>query len=456
MTPILTLEASSTMSKPERFSERTKSEVSAILDVIAEPAVAITTDYRILTANQAYRDTYGDATPLQDRACYEVSHRYAVPCDRAGESCPLADCLKSGRKQRVLHLHHTPRGEEHVDVETHPIRNDAGDISYVIEIMRDTPGASSRADADNMVGRSKAFNRMLELISRVSPAETAVLLQGESGTGKELVARAIHNSSPRSGKPFVVVECSGLTESLFESELFGHERGAFTGAHARKIGLVEAAEGGTLFLDEVGDVPPSLQVKLLRLLESGTYRRVGSIEPQQADFRLVTATHRNLQAMVTEGSFRRDLFYRISAFPVTLPALRERTADLPLLIESLLARLSPERGYQIEPATLACLQRYSFPGNVRELRNILERATLLADDEIILPEHLPSEVCNAESAHDETPLLDTDDVVSLEEIERRYLVQAVSKFEGDRDALANRLGISKRTLFRKLQNLRVR
>jgi transcriptional regulator with PAS, ATPase and Fis domain len=444
------------MSDPKSFSEPTKSEVSAILDVIAEPAVAITTDYRILTANQAYLDTYGDGTPLHDQACYEVSHRYAVPCDRAGETCPLADCLNSGQKKRVLHLHHTPRGEEHVDVETHPVRNETGEISYVIEIMRKAPGVSSRADADNMVGRSKAFNRMLELISRVSPAETAVLLQGESGTGKELVARAVHNGSPRSDKPFVVVECSGLTESLFESELFGHERGAFTGAHARKIGLVEAAEGGTLFLDEVGDIPPSLQVKLLRLLETGTYRRVGSTEPRHADFRLVTATHRDLEAMVTEGSFRRDLFYRISAFPVALPALRERTEDLPLLIESLLSRLSPERGYRISPATLACLQHYSFPGNVRELRNILERASLLADDEFILPEHLPADVCSSQSNSGQKPLLGAEEILPLEEVERRYLVQALSKFAGDRDTLARRLGISKRTLFRKLQSLRVR
>jgi transcriptional regulator with PAS, ATPase and Fis domain len=295
---------------------------------------------------------------------------------------------------------------------------------------------------------------MLELISRVSPAETAVLLQGESGTGKELVARAVHNGSPRSDKPFVVVECSGLTESLFESELFGHERGAFTGAHARKIGLVEAAEGGTLFLDEIGDVPLSLQVKLLRLLETGTYRRVGSTEPQQADFRLVTATHRDLQAMVTEGSFRRDLYYRISIFPIPLPALPDRLDDLPLLIDSLLSRISPDRAYRAAPATLVCLQQYAFPGNIRELRNILERATLLADDDIILPEHLPGEVCNSKTASDGKELLDTREILPLDEIERRYLIQVMSKFPGDRDSLAEKLGISRRTLFRKLRDLK--
>lgn len=442
------------MNKPFSFSECSKAEVTGILGVIGAPAVAITPDYRILTANQAYRDTYGDGSPLHDRRCYEVSHHYTVPCDRAGESCPLADCLSSGRKQRVLHLHHSPRGEEHVDVETYPVRNDVGEISYLIEIMRETKAASSRADANNLVGRSRAFNRMLELVNRVAHAETAALLQGDSGTGKELVARAIHDNSPRSDKPFVVVECSGLTDSLFESELFGHERGAFTGAHARKIGLVEAAEGGTLFLDEVGDVPLSLQVKLLRLLETGTYRRVGSIEPRQADFRLVTATHRNLQNMVTEGSFRRDLFYRISAFPIALPALRERTEDLPLLVKSLLSRLSPDRTYSVDPATLACLQQYAFPGNIRELRNMLERATLLADDEVISPEHLPAEVRDSGSVPEDIQLLDTAEILPLDEIERRYLVRVVSDFRGDRDSLADKLGISKRTLFRKLQNIR--
>ena len=442
------------MTNPFHFIERAQSEITGVLDAIGAPAVAITPDYRILAANQAYRDTYGDGSPLHDRTCYEVSHHYTVPCDRAGESCPLANCLSSGRRQRVLHLHHTPRGEEHVDVETCPVRNDKGEITYVIEIMRETRAASSRANAHSMVGRSRAFNRMLALVNRVAPAETAVLLQGDSGTGKELVARAIHDNSPRSDKPFVVVECSGLTESLFESELFGHERGAFTGAHAMKIGLVEAAAGGTLFLDEVGDVPLSLQVKLLRLLETGTYRRVGSIEPQQADFRLVTATHRDLQTMVADGSFRRDLFYRISTFPVELPALRERTEDLPLLIESLLSRLSPDQTYSVAPATLACLQQYAFPGNIRELRNILERATLLSDDDVILPEHLPAGICNSKVATKDPQLSGSGEILPLEEIERRYLIQVMSRFQGDRDSLAEKLGVSKRTLFRKLQNLR--
>jgi DNA-binding NtrC family response regulator len=443
------------MGDADQLIDCDKIEVTGVLDVIDAPAVAITPDYRIIAANQAYCETYGDGDALQGKTCFEVSHHYDEPCDRAGESCPLADCLASGRRQRVLHLHHTPRGEEHVDVQTCPVRNDQGDIRFVVEIMRETKTASSRVDAQGMVGRSRAFNRMLELVNRVAPADSAVLLQGDSGTGKELVARAIHDNSGRREKPFVVVECSGLTESLFESELFGHERGAFTGAHARKIGLVEAAEGGTLFLDEVGDVPLSLQVKLLRLLETGTYRRVGSADTQQADFRLVTATHRNLKDMVADGDFRRDLFYRISAFPIPLPSLRERTEDLPLLVDSLLSRLSPEQHYSVAAETIALLQNYAFPGNIRELRNILERATLLSDDDRILPEHLPEEVSSSGVLSQSGMLADGGEIYPLEEAERRYLAHVVAGYQGDREGLAEKLGISKRTLFRKLQHLRI-
>jgi transcriptional regulator with PAS, ATPase and Fis domain len=440
------------MSTPVHFNERFAAEITAVLNCVSAPAIALSADYRILAANQAYRDTYGDDRPLHDRRCYEVSHNYPVPCDQAGESCPLANCLETGQKQRVLHLHHTPRGEEHVDVETVPVRDDQGQIRYVIEIMREAPGASSRAHPEGMVGRSRAFNAMLELMQRVAPADTAVMLQGESGTGKELVARAIHDNSDRSDKPFVVVECSGLTETLFESELFGHERGAFTGAHVRKIGLVESAQGGTLFLDEVGDVPLSLQVKLLRLLETGTYRRVGSTEARQADFRLVTATHRDLQDRVEEGEFRRDLFYRISAFPIPLPALRERGDDLLLLVESLLQRLAPDRNIALDPGALLCLQHYDYPGNIRELRNILERALLLADDELILIKHLPAHCCDGHRASgDDFP---DKEILTLQEVEQRYLLKVLAGYKGDRDSLAERLGISKRTLFRKLQEVK--
>lgn len=311
----------------------------------------------------------------------------------------------SGDPQRALHVHFTPRGEEHVEVETRPIRGDGGKIMYVVEILRPVRVASATSDPHGLVGRGAAFRRMLELVQRVAGSDTAVLLLGESGTGKEAVAQAIHAASGRAQAPFVPVECSGLTESLFESELFGYEKGAFTGAQQRKIGLIEAAQGGTVFLDEVGDIPLSLQVKLLRLLETRTFRRVGSVEATSADFRLICATHRDLKAMVAAGDFRQDLYYRISAFPIPIPPLRERGSDLTLLIETLLQRIAPGRRLTLDAAAMACLQRYAFPGNVRELRNILERASLLTDSDTILPEHLPEE-CHPErtaSCQDPSP-----------------------------------------------------
>ncbi len=298
----------------------------------------------------------------------------------------------------MLHLHHTPRGDEHVDVELTPIVGASGRIEYFVERMTTVREASSFPAESGLVGKSPAFNRMLEMLRRVAPSGTTALLLGESGTGKELVAQAIHQQSGREQGPFVVVECSGLTESLFESELFGYEKGAFTGANQRKIGLVESASGGTLFLDEVGDIPLSLQVKLLRLLESGTFRRVGGVETLRADFRLIAATHRDLKGMVERGSFRRDLYYRLSVFPIHLPSLRERREDIALLTDTLLARLAPGRAYTLSDDARARLQAHDYPGNIRELRNILERAMLMADGDTLLADHLPPELAGDAAA----------------------------------------------------------
>src|SRR3569623_1046109 len=297
-------------------------ELICFLETHPDPQIVMGIDYRILAANAAYRRVYAGERNVVGQFCYAISHGYSRPCDECGESCPLAASRVSGEPRRVLHLHHTPRGEEHVDVELTPIIGTSGKVEYFVERMLTVREASSFPAESGMVGKSPAFNRMLELVRRVVPSDTAALLLGESGTGKELVAQAIHQQSRREHGPFVVVECSGLTETLFESELFGYEKGAFTGASQRKIGLVESASGGTLFLDEVGDIPLSLQVKLLRLLETGTFRRVGGVETLRADFRLIAATHRDLKAMVERGSFRRDLYYRLSVFPIHLPALR--------------------------------------------------------------------------------------------------------------------------------------
>jgi DNA-binding NtrC family response regulator len=421
-------------------------ELLALADSLAEPRMFIGADYRVLAVNRAWREEFGNPGPILGRFCHEISHHADKPCDQMGESCPLKASRESGEPARALHIHHTPHGPEHVDVEVSPIRDASGQPLFYTEAVRMVRRASSRPSARGLVGRSPAFNRMLGLILRVAPSEATVLLLGESGVGKELAAQAIHEASARAGGPFVAVDCAGMTETLAGSELFGHEKGAFTGALNRKIGLVEAAAGGTLFIDEVGDIPLHLQVKLLRLIESATYRRVGGLEPLRADFRLVLATHRNLELMVEEGSFRRDLYYRISAFPIAVPALRERRDDLPLLAESLLARIGRRR-LRLHPAALERLARHSFPGNVRELRNLLERAALLADGDIILPEHLPERLLEPAGANPAGA-----EIVPLAEAERRYLRWAAARHEGDRRTLARRLGVSPRTLFRKLKD----
>jgi DNA-binding NtrC family response regulator len=429
----------------------------AVLDGLDYPAIAVGADYRILAANQAYRRTFGNGADVVGHRCFSVSHGATVPCDEAGEVCPMQLAERAGNAQRVLHIHHTPRGDVHVAVEARPVYRPDGSLWFYLEVLEEHPSGAGAGADHGLVGRSPAFLQVLDLVHRVAPSMTTALLLGESGTGKELVARAIHDASDRRDRPFVPVECSGLTESLFESELFGHERGAFTGAHAAKPGLVEAAKGGTLFLDEVGDIPPLLQVKLLRLLETRTFRRIGSVEPQEANFRLICATHRDLGQLVAAGEFRQDLYYRICAFPIPLPPLRERRDDIPLLVETLLRRIPGAQHLSLSAAALDCLRRYRFPGNIRELRNILERAAVLVDGAVVRPEHLPEACREAAATPGGTepggPAGPDGGIQTLEEAERAYLRRVVAGFQGDRKALARALGVSERTLFRKLQGL---
>jgi transcriptional regulator with PAS, ATPase and Fis domain len=418
-------------------------ELHSLVHQLHGAHIVIDADYRIVAANDAYREAFATGGEVVGRRCYEVSHGYAVPCDQAGESCPRTRAAQSGHYQRVLHVHHTPRGEEYVQVHMYPLRDQLGAVSLFVEHMTALPAVRATRSSGGLTGRSKKFVAMMEQVSRVAPTDTAVLLLGETGTGKEMVARAIHEASPRGHAPFVPVDCSGLAETLVESELFGHEKGAFTGALARKAGLVEAAGGGTLFLDEVGDIPLGLQVKLLRLLETGTFRRVGGIEPQHTSFRLIAATHRDLLQRVRGELFRADLYYRLAAFPIRLPPLRERRDDIPLLAESLLSRLGGDEPRQLAPDAIECLRRYDYPGNIRELRNILERAGLLADGPLIERRHLPREICEA--------ACDAPNNSALRDAERRAFESALAAHTGTRRTLAESLGMSERTLYRKLR-----
>lgn len=442
-------------------------ELVSYLEGLPEPHILFDKQYRIVAANAAYRRQFSPQAAVVGRTCYEVSHHFSVPCDQAGESCPMARARESGHRERVLHLHHTPQGEAYVNIELVPLRDASGEQAYFIEKMEPLRVAQGQPAAQGLIGRSPAFQQMLELVARVGPSIASVLLLGESGTGKELVARAVHEASARAAAPLVVVDCASLPEALFESELFGHERGAFTGAHANKAGLVEAASGGTLFLDEVGDIPLAMQVKLLRLLESGTYRRVGSTDLRRTDVRVVAATHRDLQAMVAAGSFREDLFYRLSTFPIHLPPLRERAEDIPLLAVALLARVAPERRLSLSKDALALLSVHAFPGNVRELRNVLERAALMTDGDRIEAEPMARALAVRGAARSSVPAAALVPAAHageahadgpagtsvLRDAEAAAIRAAVLKHKGSRAQLARQLGISERSLYRKLRDI---
>ncbi|MBF0455884.1 MAG: sigma 54-interacting transcriptional regulator [Magnetococcales bacterium] len=433
----------------------------SLLDSLHDPAILLDIDYRILAANEAYQEDVAVGRPLTNLHCYEVSHDYDRPCDQSGECCPLQISAATGHRERMLHIHQSVRGREFVDVEIRPILDKKGEPACFLEILRPTLIASAEPNPIGLVGAAPPFNALLELVQRVAPEQTSVLLLGESGVGKELIARAIHEASKRVKMPFVPVECSGLAENLFESELFGHKKGAFTGAQFEKPGLVEAAHEGTLFLDEIGEVTPQIQVKLLRLLETQTYRRVGDTESRYVDFRLICATNRNLIEQVEKGLFREDLYYRISAFPLQLPSLRQRKEDIGLLAQSLLQRMAGTDQHTLSQEALKGLERYPFPGNIRELQNSLERARILANGPLLLPEHFPGICHPAQSAsvsglaakEENSIPFQVEGITTLAEVEKAYLRHLLATFPGKREALAHQLGVSLRTLVRKIRDI---
>jgi DNA-binding NtrC family response regulator len=306
--------------------------------------------------------------------------------------------------------------------------------------------------SDGFIGQHPAVLELLRMLARVAETDSTVLVRGESGVGKELIARAVHRRSPRSRQPFVVVDCASLHENLLQSELFGHEKGAYTGAVRLKHGLFEVADRGTLFLDEIGELTPPLQVKLLRVLETGVFRRVGGTADIRVDVRLIAATNRSLEDMLKEGAFREDLYYRLNVFSLLIPPLRERAEDVPTLVEHFIrsSDVTQKRATRVSEAAMQVLRRYPWPGNVRELENVIERALILCDEGVIEPEHLPLGVRLEPSLH---PAHEDRRLVTLEEVERRYVRRVLEECKGHRHKAASILGISERNLYRKLKEL---
>lgn len=319
-----------------------------------------------------------------------------------------------------------------------------------IQVSRTVDQANDEQRFEQVIGNSPALEAVLEQVEQVAPTGSTVLIQGETGTGKELIARAIHNISPRCGRPFVRLNCAAIPLDLLESELFGHEKGAFTGAIVQKIGRFELADKGTLFLDEVGDIPPALQPKLLRVLQEQEFERLGSTRTHHVDVRLVAATNRDLAEMVNRGQFRSDLYYRLNVFPVLLPPLRARTEDIPALVMHFVEIFGQRMSRKIDhiPAeTMSALSSHPWPGNIRELQNLVERAVILSRDGV-LPNPLPTRGTQ--------PVTVSTGAITLRESERSLILQTLEEVRwvvGGAKGAATKLGLKRTTLIHKMQKL---
>lgn len=419
--------------------------IKTMIDEIDKPAIFIDLNYVILAVNTLYMETYDTPVELGKSTCFGISHRHHAPCDMHGEECPMQVCKQIKLPHTVIHNHHTSQGKTYCKINMKTIQDDDGMTIGFLEILDRIDYASAEPTKQKMLGRSPAFLSLLQEINTVAESEISVLLQGETGTGKELTARAIHDSSARNVGPYIIIECTGMNENLFESELFGHVKGAFTGAQTDKKGLIELAHGGTVFFDEIADVSLGMQVKLLRLLESKTFRRVGGIKEIYSDFRIICASHKNLLELVARGEFRKDLYYRLCGYPILLPSLQERREDISLLAESLLDETELNHK-QFSPKALSKLSTLPYWGNIRELKNIIYRAALKAPGKLIESHH----IVQSHLGHPLEKQNENEKIHTLEEQEGLYLSKLYTQ-DTSISTLAKQLGVSERTLYRKLQ-----
>ncbi|AEK59068.1 PAS domain-containing protein [Acidithiobacillus caldus] len=434
-------------------------ELESALNIQQNPMVLIDRDYRIVAANRAYREAYGvRREEIVGKHCHEISHHSPIPCHMRGEDCPHQAVFRTGQAHEVRHIHYDQNNHaEHVRIRGHVLHDPSGRTYLGEEIIRLPPQDDAITCNDlRMVGKSPAFLRCLHHIEMAARTDASILLFGESGVGKELAAQAIHHFSSRAAGPLITVDCATLPENLFESEIFGHERGAFTGCVGRKLGLYEQAHGGTLFLDEVGELPLGMQAKLLRVLETGSFRRLGGNDNLRADVRVVAATNRDLRAMAAQRHFREDLYYRLAAITIDLPPLRDRREDIPGIAKVLLERIGRDWSghWTLSREAERRLCAYNFPGNVRELRNILQKAAALADGPIIEAKHL-------EFFHPVTP--ESSAMPSVPAARPRPapgrgqcpadLLDILERFQGNRRQVAEYLGVSERSVYRWLRRL---
>jgi PAS domain S-box-containing protein len=433
-----------------------------ILESISDGVFTVDGDWCITTFNRAAEEITG--IPREEalgRHCWEVFRASMCEAD-----CALRSTMEHGDPiiNRSAYIINARGRRIPISVSTALLKDARGMLRGGVETFRDLSveeelrkELKGRCQLGDMLSRSEAMGRILDILPQVAESNSTVLIQGETGTGKELLARAIHNLSPRKSGPFVAVNCSALPDTLLESEMFGYQAGAFTGAHKDKPGRFALAQGGTLFLDEIGDISPALQVRLLRVLQEKTVEPLGGTESLAVDVRVVTATNQDLSARVKEKAFRQDLFYRVNVVRLELPPLRRRREDVALLAEHFISRQNRLQGKSISglsPKAFALLMAHDFPGNVRELENIIEHAFVLCPSGEITPAHLPVELIGSPKSSSPFPALG-DIETAVRTVEAQTILNALERNNYNRLATARELGIHKSTLFRKLKALNI-
>ncbi|HEY7585577.1 MAG TPA: sigma 54-interacting transcriptional regulator [Candidatus Deferrimicrobiaceae bacterium] len=458
-------------------SSHSEKMLSAILNSLSEAVLTVDRDHRISSFNRAAERLFAiDSGEALGKDCRQILRASFGP---AQHDCPMGDLTEGGKPRSDVDgtLVRADGRMVPVSASWAFFEDDSGErLGFVIsfrsfeEIERLAEERKGKFHLHDIVGKTPLIRQIFDMIDVVKETDSTVLVTGESGTGKGLFARAIHDLSPRREKPFVKVNCAALTETLLESELFGHVRGAFTGAIADKVGRFEAADGGTIFLDEIGEISPALQVKLLRVLQDREFERVGSSKTQRVDVRVIAATNRDLKTAMAAGQFRGDLFYRLNVIPISVPALRDRREDIPLLVDHVLKglkRRGMERVKAVSPEAMRCLMEYPWPGNIRELENVLERGMVCAKGRVLSVEDLPGElrehcrqrresapsITSGESSSETSPA-DTAGVGD-EAGERGDLLRTLDACRWSRKDAATALGIDRTTLWRRMKRLGV-
>lgn len=465
------------------MNKKTKSDLSIEMQSLVEshdkPFVVIDRGFRIVAVNSAYAQIFGKSTEnVIGQRCYKVSHGKDHPCSEEGEECPHEKVYETREAYVCAHIHCDAGHRLHqVRVSAFPLKTTNDELLMGECIEEIAAPENRRSGVERMVGSTAEFLACMKQLSIAAGSDAPVLLQGETGTGKELAAEYIHSHSSRADKPFQIVDSTVLTETLFESEMFGHEKGSYTGNAGEKQGMFELAEGGTIFLDEIGDLPKSQQPKLLRVLEAGQFRRVGGVKTLECDVRIVCATNRHLWESVLAGRFREDLYYRIACLNIRLPSLRDRIGDVPTLARHLIEGInrSMRCSYHLTDDVYDRLQQYHYPGNVRELRNILFIAATHSHNREInagLVDHVINsqphciDQNNSKDEIGDTPVATASDESpsafptapaeqpsSLQDIEAYHIRELLQRNDGNRKSVAQALGVSERTIYRKLKKL---